>query len=142
MPARPRSTAAARAEWAIAWPEDGPREFRSYCNTVPTLQGGTHDNGLRAALMRGLKAYGELVGNRRAAQITGEDILGGACGLLSVFIRDPVFQGQTKDRLSTASVTRLLDTAVKDHFDHFLTGDPASANALSSTMSWSAPRTG
>ena len=119
-----------RAEWAIAWPEDGPREFRSYCNTVPTLQGGTHDNGLRAALMRGLKAYGELVGNRRAAQITGEDILGGACGLLSVFIRDPVFQGQTKDRLSTASVTRLLDTAVKDHFDHFLTGDPASANAL------------
>ena len=119
-----------RAEWAIAWPEDGPRQFRSYCNTVPTLQGGTHDNGLRAALMRGLKAYGELVGNRRAAQITGEDILGGACGLLSVFIHDPVFQGQTKDRLSTASVTRLVDTAVKDHFDHFLTGDPASANAL------------
>ncbi|MDE0172996.1 MAG: DNA topoisomerase IV subunit B [Defluviicoccus sp.] len=119
-----------RAEWAIAWPEDGPRQFRSYCNTVPTLQGGTHDNGLRAALMRGLKAYGELVGNRRAAQIVGEDILGGACGLLSVFIRDPVFQGQTKDRLSTASVTRLVDTAVKDHFDHFLTGDPASANAL------------
>ena len=119
-----------RAEWAIAWPEDGPRQFRSYCNTVPTLQGGTHDNGLRAALMRGLRAYGELVGNRRAAQITGEDILGGACGLLSVFIRDPVFQGQTKDRLSTASVTRLVDTAVKDHFDHFLTGDPASANAL------------
>ncbi len=119
-----------RAEWAIAWPEDGPRQFRSYCNTVPTLQGGTHDNGLRAALMRGLKAYGDLVGNRRAAQITGEDILGGACGLLSVFIRDPVFQGQTKDRLSTASVTRLVDTAVKDHFDHFLTGDPASANAL------------
>ena len=119
-----------RAEWAIAWPEDGPRQFRSYCNTVPTLQGGTHDNGLRAALMRGLKAYGDLVGNRRAAQITGEDILGGACGLLSVFIRDPVFQGQTKDRLSTGSVTRLVDTAVKDHFDHFLTGDPASANAL------------
>ena len=119
-----------RAEWAIAWPEDGPRQFRSYCNTVPTLQGGTHDNGLRGALMRGLKAYGELVGNRRAAQITGEDILGGACGLLSVFIHDPVFQGQTKDRLSTASVTRLVDTAVKDHFDHFLTGDPASANAL------------
>ena len=80
--------------------------------------------------MRGLKAYGDLVGNRRAAQITGEDILGGACGLLSVFIRDPVFQGQTKDRLSTGSVTRLVDTAVKDHFDHFLTGDPASANAL------------
>ena len=119
-----------RAEWAIAWPEDGPRQFRSYCNTVPTLQGGTHDNGLRAALMRGLKAYGDLVGNKRAAQVTGEDILGAACGLLSVFIRDPVFQGQTKDRLSTASVTRLVDTAVKDHFDHFLTGDPASANAL------------
>ncbi len=119
-----------RAEWAIAWPEDGPRQFRSYCNTVPTPQGGTHDNGLRAALMRGLKAYGELVGNKRAAQITGDDILGAGCGLLSVFIRDPVFQGQTKDRLSTASVTRLVDTAVKDHFDHFLTGDPASANAL------------
>ena len=119
-----------RAEWAIAWPEDGARFFRSYCNTVATPQGGTHEAGLRAALLRGLRAYGELVGNRRAAQIAGDDILGGACGLLSVFIHDPVFQGQTKDRLSTASVTRQVDNAVKDYFDHFLTGDPASATAL------------
>ena len=119
-----------RAEWAIAWPENGPRFFRSYCNTVPTPQGGTHETGLRAALVRGLKAYGELTGNKRAAQIAGDDVLGGACGLLSVFIPDPVFQGQTKDRLSTATTARQVDTAVKDHFDHFLTGDPAGANAL------------
>ena len=119
-----------RAEWAIAWLEDAARFFRSYCNTVPTPQGGTHENGLRAALVRGLKAYGELTGNRRAGQIAGDDILGAACGLLSVFIPDPVFQGQTKDRLSTASAARQVDAAVKDHFDHFLTGDPASATAL------------
>ncbi len=119
-----------RVEWAIAWPEDGPRQFRSYCNTVPTAQGGTHEAGFRAALMRGLRAYGEMVGNRRAAQIAGEDMLGGAWGLLSVFIRDPVFQGQTKERLSTASAARQVDAAVKDHFDHFLTGDPANADAL------------
>ncbi len=119
-----------RAEWAIAWRADAARFFRSYCNTVPTPQGGTHEAGLRAALVRGLKAYGELTGNRRAGQIAGDDILGGACGLLSVFIPDPVFQGQTKDRLSTASATRQVDAAVKDHFDHFLTGDPASATAL------------
>ena len=119
-----------RAEWAIAWPEGGARFFRSYCNTVPTPQGGTHEAGLRAALVRGLKAYGELTGNRRAAQIAGDDALGGACGLLSVFVRDPVFQGQTKDRLSTPAVARQVEAALKDHFDHFLTGDPASATAL------------
>ena len=119
-----------RAEWAIAWPEHGARFFRSYCNTVATPQGGTHEAGLRAALLRGMRAYGELVGNKRAAQIAGDDILGGACGLLSVFIHDPVFQGQTKDRLSTASVTRQVDNAIKDYFDHFLTGDPTSATAL------------
>ena len=92
--------------------------------------GGTHETGLRAALTRGLKAYGELVGNRRAAQITAEDVLGDACGLLSVFIRDPEFQGQTKERLSSASTARLVDSAVKDHFDHYLSGDPNSANRL------------
>jgi topoisomerase-4 subunit B len=119
-----------RVEWAIAWPQDGDGSLSSYCNTVPTAQGGTHEIGLKTALLRGLKAYGAMVGNRKAASITADDIMGDACGLLSVFIPNPEFQGQTKERLSTSGVSRLVETSVKDHFDHFLTGDPNSANAL------------
>ncbi len=119
-----------RVEWAIAWPEDGDGSLSSYCNTVPTAQGGTHEAGLRTALARGLKAYGSLVGNKKASSITADDIMGDTCGLLSVFIPNPEFQGQTKERLSTVGVSRLVETSLKDHFDHFLTGDPESANAL------------
>ena len=93
---------AGRAEWAIAWPEDEEGFIHSYCNTVPTPQGGSHEMGLRTALTRGIKAFGELVGNKRAAQITADDVFGGATILLSVFIRDPSFQGQTKEKLATA----------------------------------------
>ena len=126
----PLNGASGRVEWAIAWPEDGDGSLSSYCNTVPTSQGGTHETGLRTALSRGLKAYGALVGNKKATSITADDIMGEACGLLSVFIGNPEFQGQTKERLSTAGVARLVENSLKDHFDHFLTGDPDSANAL------------
>jgi len=119
-----------RAEWALAWPEDGEGALVSYCNTVPTPLGGTHEAGLRSALAKGLKAYAELVGNRRAGVITAEDVMGGGWGVLSVFIPDPEFMGQTKEKLSTASVTRQVEISVKDHFDHFLSGDPVAANRL------------
>jgi topoisomerase-4 subunit B len=97
---------------------------------VPTPQGGSHEAGLRAAFARGLKGYGELVGNRKAAQLTADDILGGACVMLSVFVRNPQFQGQTKERLSAPEATRLVEGTVKDHFDHWLSGHPEAANAL------------
>ena len=116
--------------WAVHWPDDGEGEFGSYCNTIPTPEGGTHDAGLRNALARGLKAYAELVGNRKAAQITGEDVVGGTEALLSVFIGDPQFAGQTKERLTSPQATRLVETAVRDHFDHWLSGDPANASRL------------
>jgi topoisomerase IV subunit B len=119
-----------RVEWAIAWPEAGDGFMSSYCNTVPTAQGGTHEAGLRAALSRGLKTYGALIGDKRATQITADDVMISACGLLSVFISDPQFHGQTKEKLSTPGVTRLVEGAIKDHFDHFLSGDPETANAL------------
>ena len=119
-----------RVEWAIAWPEDEEGFSHTYCNTVPTPQGGTHEAGLRAALTRGLKSYGELTSNKRAGQITADDVVGDACILLSVFIRDPHFQGQTKERLVTAEAQRLVETAIKDHFDHWLSGDPAAASGL------------
>ena len=119
-----------RIEWAITWPEDGDGSMSSYCNTVPTMHGGTHETGLRTALSRGLKAYGGLVGNKKASAITADDVMGGTSALLSVFIPNPEFQGQTKERLSTAGVSRLVENSLKDHFDHFLTGDPDSANAL------------
>ncbi|MEE2970775.1 MAG: toprim domain-containing protein, partial [Pseudomonadota bacterium] len=119
-----------RVEWAVTWPEHGDGFMSSYCNTVPTAQGGTHETGLRTALSRGLKAYGEMTGNKRATQIVADDVMINACGLLSVFIPDPQFQGQTKERLSTPGVSRLVEASIKDHFDHFLSGDPDTANAL------------
>jgi topoisomerase-4 subunit B len=121
---------AGRAEWAIAWPEDEEGFIHSYCNTVPTPQGGSHEMGLRTALTRGIKSFGDLVGNKRASQVTADDVFGGATILLSIFIRDPSFQGQTKEKLATGEATKLVDTAVKDHFDHWLSGDPTGGNAL------------
>jgi topoisomerase-4 subunit B len=119
-----------RVEWALAWPEDEDAFCHSYCNTIPTPEGGAHEAGLRSALTRSLKAYGELVGNRRAAQVTGDDIVAGAAVLLSLFIREPQFQGQTKERLASPEATKLVEGAVKDHFDHWLADDPGAAKAL------------
>ncbi len=120
-----------RVEWAAVWPEDEEDGFcHSYCNTIPTPEGGTHEAGLRNALTRGIKAYGELVGNRRIAGATGEDVTAGVAMLLSVFLRDPQFQGQTKERLASAEAARLVEGAVRDHFDHWLSADPATSKAL------------
>ena len=119
-----------RVEWAAAWPEDGEGELTSYCNTVPTPQGGSHEAGLRTALTRALKAHGERVGNRRAKEIAAEDVTDGACIALSLYIRDPQFQGQTKEKLSHPDAQRLVEAVIKDHFDHWLAGDPESAEAL------------
>ena len=119
-----------RVEWAIAWPVDDEGFLNSYCNTIPTPEGGTHEAGLRSGLARSLRAYGEMAGNRKATQITAEDITGGAMMLLSVFIREPQFQGQTKEKLATAEASRLVESSIKDHFDHWLTGDPGRARDL------------
>ena len=121
---------AGKVEWVVAWPEDEDEFLNSYCNTVPTPLGGTHEAGMRAALTKGLKAYAELVNNKQAAKMTGDDVVGGACIILSVFIHDPHFQGQTKDKLSTAEAARLVETCMRDHFDHWLSGDPESAKVL------------
>jgi topoisomerase-4 subunit B len=117
-------------EWAIAWVGDNDGFVRSYCNTVPTHDGGTHENGLRQALSKGLRAYGELVSNRRASQITADDVMGTAAAMLSVFIREPEFQGQTKDRLATQEATRIVEASVRDAFDHWLADSPAQATKL------------
>jgi topoisomerase IV subunit B len=119
-----------RVEWAIAWPADLEGHLSSYCNTVPTPEGGTHEQGLRSALTRSLKAYGELTGNRRAGVIAPEDVMTGAVAILSLFMRDPQFQGQTKERLASAEAQRMVEAAVKDRFDHWLSEDPQSARAL------------
>ena len=117
-------------EWAIAWIASDDGFISSYCNTVPTPDGGTHEAGLRAALMKGLRAYGELTGNKRVAQITADDVQGTAAAMLSVFIREPEFQGQTKDRLATQEAARIVENAVRDAFDHWLTGHPNQAGQL------------
>ena len=119
-----------KVEWAVAWPVDEDPFFNSYCNTVPTPLGGTHELGLRGALTKGLRAYGELVGNKHAAKLNGDDVVGGTLVMLSVFIADPQFQGQTKDKLSTVEAQKLVENAVRDHFDHWLSGAPDAAKAL------------
>ena len=118
-------------EWAICWPDDYKDGFSySYCNTVVTPLGGTHETGLRAGLTKSLRAYAEMSGNKKAADITADDILNTAGVMLSVFIKDPQFQGQTKEKLVTASAARLVENAIKDPFDHWLSRDIKSANAL------------
>ncbi len=117
-------------EWATAWVAGADGFLNSYCNTVPTPDGGTHEAGFRTALVKGLRAYGELTGNKRSAQITAEDVLMTAGAMLSVFIREPEFQGQTKDRLATQEAARIVENTVRDSFDHWLTGNPSQANRL------------
>lgn len=116
-------------EWAVNW-FAGDGFVNSYCNTVPTPEGGTHEAGFRYALLRGLKAYGELTNNKKASIITGDDVMTSAGGMLSVFIREPEFVGQTKDKLATNEATRVTETAVRDAFDHWLTASPNQANKL------------
>ncbi|HVY15612.1 MAG TPA: DNA topoisomerase IV subunit B [Rhodopila sp.] len=123
-------SSAGKIEWAVSWLEEGDGFLHSYCNTVPTPQGGTHENGFRSALVRGLRAWGEHRGNKKAAQITADDVLDPVAAKLSLFIREPQFQGQTKEKLSSPEASRLVEGALRDRFDHFLAGDPASADNL------------
>ncbi|MEZ5811591.1 MAG: DNA topoisomerase IV subunit B [Rhizobiaceae bacterium] len=116
-------------EWAVTW-YGGDGFLNSYCNTVPTPEGGTHEAGLRSVLTRGLKAYGELTGNKRASIITNDDVMISAAGMLSVFIREPEFVGQTKDRLATVEASRIVESAVRDQFDHWLADSPQQATTL------------
>jgi topoisomerase IV subunit B len=117
-------------EWAVAWTPSIDPFVRSYCNTIPTPQGGTHEQGLRNALTKALRAHGERANNRKTGLITADDVMTGACGVLSVFIREPEFQGQTKDKLSSPDAQRLVETVVRDHFDHWLAESPAEADKL------------
>ncbi|MDD9899670.1 MAG: DNA topoisomerase IV subunit B [Alphaproteobacteria bacterium] len=120
-----------RCEFAVTWTEEEADGFlSSYCNTVPTPLGGTHVQGLRSGLARGLRNYADMTNNRKAGSLSPDDILGSATVLLSIFIRDPQFQGQTKDKLTTLHATRLVEGAVRDHFEHWLTGDNSASRAL------------
>ncbi|UWU89164.1 DNA topoisomerase IV subunit B [Bradyrhizobium sp. CB1015] len=126
-----RNGAHGACEWAVAWTADADGFLSSYTNTVPTPDGGTHESGLRSALLRGLKDHAERVGQgKRAASVTSEDVMVGAAVMLSVFVREPEFQGQTKDRLATAEAQRIVEQAMKDPFDHWLSGNPNMANRL------------
>ncbi|MBB5694753.1 DNA topoisomerase IV subunit B [Muricoccus pecuniae] len=128
---------AGRAEWAATWLEGGEGFLNTYANTIPTPQGGTHESGFRNALVKGLRAYGELRKEKRAANVTAEDLFGGLAGTVSVFVREPQFQGQTKDKLTSPEAARLVEGALRDHFDHWLTGDTRNADNL---LSWAIER--
>ena len=126
-----------RVEWAVCWPDDGDGFTRSYCNTVPTQSGGNHESGLRVGLTKALKSFGERVGNRRAAQITAEDVVDGAAVMLSLFVRNPQFHGQTKDRLSLPAAAKLVEAQLRDYFEHFLSADKERAAIL---LDWTVAR--
>jgi len=117
-------------EWAVAWAPSRDAFTRTYCNTIPTLQGGTHEQGLRNALTKALRTYGERANNRKTSLVTADDVMDAACAVLSVFIREPEFQGQTKDKLSSPDAQRLVENVVRDHFDHWLAESPAEADRL------------
>ncbi len=126
--------AGAAVEWAITWSGNGFGEAdgftRSYCNTIPTPEGGTHEAGMRSALTKALRAYGEMTNVKKATLITAEDVLGTAGALLSIFIRNPEFVGQTKEKLSTNDAFRITENAMRDRFDHWLTASPREATRL------------
>ena len=119
-----------KVEWAINWTPSRDGFIQSYCNTVPTPEGGTHESGFWAAILKGIRAYGELVNNRKAKDITRDDLTTGGCALVSCFIREPEFVGQTKDRLATNEAQRLVENSVRDHFDNWLAADTKSAGAI------------
>ena len=125
-----RFQTAGKVEWAINWTPSRDGFVQSYCNTVHTPEGGTHEIGFWAAILKGIKCYGELVNNKKAKDISREDLLSGGCALVSCFIREPEFVGQTKDRLSTNDAQKLVENAVRDHFDNWLAADKGSANAI------------
>jgi len=129
-----RQGEAGAVEWAVAWTPAGFGDadgfLRSYCNTVPTPEGGTHEAGLRAVLTRGLRAWADLTNDKRGALITADDVVAQAGALISVFVRNPEFQGQTKERLSSIDAQRLVEAALRDPFDHWLTAQPKAATAL------------
>ena len=122
--------ATGRAEWAVAWPLWSDGSYSWYCNTIPTPDGGTHEAGIRAALVKGIRAFGELAGVKKAKDITADDVMTGCELMLSVFIRDPQFQSQTKDRLTSPEASGLVEKAVRDHFDHFLADNMERGKAL------------
>lgn len=125
------SSAEGKVEWAVGWPLDEEEFSSSYCNTIPTINGGTHENGLRNALLKAIRAYGDMRGTlKKNMQITADDVLGGAASLLSVFIPHPQFQGQTKEKLTNSEVARQVENAIRDPFDLWLTANPESADAL------------
>ncbi|MDR6265468.1 DNA topoisomerase IV subunit B [Roseobacter sp. N2S] len=117
-------------DWAINWTPSRDAFTQSYCNTIPTAEGGTHEAGFWAAILKGIKGYGELVGNKKAGQINRDDVMGGGCALVSVFIREPKFVGQTKDRLATTEAMKLVENSVRDHFDNWLAADTKAAGAI------------
>ena len=117
-------------EWAVCWVADEDGFLNSYCNTIPTAEGGTHENGFRSALGKALRDFGERVANKRAVNVTADDVLGTAAAMLSVFIREPEFQGQTKDKLATQEATRIVEGTVRDAFDHWLVDSPQQATKL------------
>ncbi len=119
-----------RVEWAVAWPLWSDGAYSWYCNTIPTPDGGTHEAGMRAALTKGIRAFADLVGQKKAKDLAPEDVITGSEIMLSVFIREPQFQSQTKDRLTSPEAARMVENAVRDHFDHFLSDNPERGKAL------------
>jgi len=130
LPDAPDGTTQGKLEWACAWLDNGDSFLDTYCNTISTPLGGTHESGFRSALLKGIRAWAEQRGNKRGAAIIGEDVTGALAAKFSLFIREPQFQGQTKEKLTNPEAGRLTESSLRDRFDHFLAGDPQNADNL------------
>jgi topoisomerase IV subunit B len=130
FPASADGVVQGRVEWAVSWPLWSDGSYSYYCNTIPTPDGGTHEAGLRTAIVKGIRAFGALTGQKKAEGLTADDVMVGSEIMLSVFIREPQFQSQTKDRLTSPEAARLVENAMRDHFDHFLTANMDRGKAL------------
>jgi topoisomerase-4 subunit B len=125
-----------RVEWALTFltDENGAASddgfFASYCNTIATIDGGTHESGFRTAITRGLKNYGEKINNKLAANIISDDVFDSACAIISVFYKTPQFLGQTKEKLSNPEIARYVEKVLADPWEMFLASDPKTATAL------------
>ena len=125
-----------RVEWALTFltDENGAASddgfFASYCNTIATIDGGTHESGFKSAITRGIKSYGDKVNNKSAASIISDDVFDSVAAIVSVFYKTPQFLGQTKEKLSNPEIARFTENALRDPWEIFLASDPKTANAV------------
>jgi DNA gyrase subunit B/topoisomerase-4 subunit B len=128
-----------RIECALQWTESPEETLRSYVNGIPTTQGGTHEQGFRSAVVKATRSFMEAAGLApKGVNITAEDIREGIVGVLSIYIHEPQFQGQTKERLGNPEVQNQVDSAIRPALETFLLENRTAGGAIVERISLAA----